>query len=96
MDGSFPAWPVHFQQTYVPAFQENACHLQNRCPGISVCVGEGQQRSHLEEFDTPDPVSRGSELQDCSITGHEETSATDWKLKEWSRLFVRSFKVTKI
>lgn len=32
----------------------------------------------------------------CSITGREETSATDWKLKEWSRLLIKGFTVTKI
>lgn len=34
VDSTFPAWTVHFQFTYVPAFQENLCNLQYRCLGI--------------------------------------------------------------
>lgn len=32
----------------------------------------------------------------CSIIGHGEASPTDWKLRAWSRLFVKSSKVTKL
>lgn len=61
------------------------------CSSFSECLSSAQQmprdicvsRRRLAVFRfRPKPAIRASELQDCSITGHEETSATDWKLKE--------------